>query len=353
MKPLSKEKAEEALRGEGREGWKKKRDALQRLPADVDAELAARVALSQIGDGYNAGWGFGRACQRLPPHVIRRVVELLPAESQSAQRIFLREAMRGDQKNDAALVNAWVLALQSLLDLSLTYAWGSKQRKAKLKALAGHPQIVSAIQAAVVGSDGGTIDMLAVLAIDASDASIDALLPVFSKGDPYSRLEMLKVHATMNAAMTAMLEMVTKRRTSKEEASGAAAFVSKVLALDEPLKTVKCTVWLSSEQLNRSGVPLYQGTLVIDSKWDSWWSVAITQVTGAFEMKRTGFGASEDVDDELGLGHCTIHDLPKWLAAAAKKLKVKWNTDAVARGSLRGKKRDELTAWVFSGVKPS
>jgi hypothetical protein len=184
--------------------------------------------------------------------VIRAALELLREEPRSAERIFLMEAVNADL-GDAALVKAWAAALQWLLDLSLTYAWGSKQRKARFRALAASPVVVRAIQAAVVGvAEEAPIDMLAVLAIDASDASIDALLPVFSNGKRDSGLELLKVHATQNAAMQAMLTAVTSRRMKKEETSAAVSFIAQVLALDAPPKAVKCMVWLSSEQNNRT-----------------------------------------------------------------------------------------------------
>lgn len=347
-RPLARQEAEQRLRGED---WAAIRDALQRLPPDVDAKLAAREVLGQLGEGYGAAWSFGRSCQRIPPHVIRECLRLLPKEPLSPERIFLREAVDAGL-DDAALASAWVAALRALLDLSLTYGWGSKQRKARFKALAAQPTVVRAVQAAVVGTNDPTIDMLAVLAVDASEGSIDALLPVFAKGGADSRLEQLAVHATRNAAMTAMLETVSARRAKKEAASSAVAFTSTLLGLDPPLKSVHFRISLSCAESETGGVPLYQGSLSVDSRWDAWWSVHLTRVDRSMSMKSTHFGASgEDRADDLRVGTSqAIEELPAWVARAQKKLKITWNRGALVSGSVRGKKRALLEQWLFSAL---
>lgn len=343
-KPLEKKEAETRLRAKD---WTTLRAALQRLPGDVDAALAGRVVLEQLGTGHYAAWTFGRHCQRVPPHVIREVLRLLSADSSTPERLFLREAV-DSRLLDAALTRAWVLALESLLDLSLTYSWGSRQRRERFKALAKNPLVVSAIQAAVVGSEDPPIDMLAVLAVEGSDASIDALLPVFSKGDADSRLEKLAVHAAKTPAMRAMLEAITSRRVKKEAGSSAVAFVSNVLGLAEPLEAVKFRIYLSSVESETGGVPLIQGSLSVDSKRDQWWSVELTRVDREMSMKHSSFGVGERAEDALRVGKSSLEELPTWVVKAGKKLAVTWNRDAFFSGSLRGKKRDQVVAWLFS-----
>jgi hypothetical protein len=56
MKPLPKDKAEAALRGDD---WRQ-HAALQRLPADVDATLAADVVLDMLGEGNDVAWVFSQ-----------------------------------------------------------------------------------------------------------------------------------------------------------------------------------------------------------------------------------------------------------------------------------------------------
>jgi hypothetical protein len=345
MKPFTRERAEAALRDpKSRE----KLEAFRRLPPNVDTALVTRavIALYDDGDGKDL-WLFARNCRVLPPAAIRGSLAAV-AKVPGAEGVFLQEAVPLEL-SDGELVKAWARALQALLDLNHSAAWGSAIRKTKFKAIAADPTLLRAAQTAVVASDDPPLELLAVLAIDASEASVDALLPVFSKGAADTRLELLKVHATRNESMKAMLEAVTARQAKKEQASPAVAFVSRALELEKPLDSVKVMVWLSSEQTNRNKVPAYQGSLSIDSSWSAWWSVSLTRVTDAIDYKTTSFGADETRHDDLGLGGSTIEGLPHWLARAARKLKIRWRRGS-ASGSLRGKKRDQFAAWLFSEV---
>jgi hypothetical protein len=179
------------------------------------------------------------------------------------------------------------------------------------------PHLLRAIQAAVVGTAAPPLDMLAVLAADGGDASVDALMPVFVGRDAEARLEKLAVHAAKTPAMAAMLQAVTVRRVKKEAASSAVAFVSEVLQLDEPLKAVKFTAYLASLESETGGVPLYQGSLTVDSRWDDWWRVELVRVDRemSMSMKRTSFGAGGPDEDQLGVGTSAIADLPQWVAS--------------------------------------
>ena len=104
-------------------------DALKALPDDVDPALAARAAVSLIGDSshpsYHPTWLFARTCRRLPVPVIHAVLDLMEADH-TPHAFFLREFVRRDLGTDA-LAAEWDAAMQTLLDLQTTYAWGSKQ----------------------------------------------------------------------------------------------------------------------------------------------------------------------------------------------------------------------------------
>ncbi|MFO0594120.1 MAG: hypothetical protein U0228_02415 [Myxococcaceae bacterium] len=344
MKPLSKREAEAALRSKD---WRKLGDALKRLPADVDAELAASVVLARLDD---RAWAFARTCQHLPASVIRALHGQLQKSATKRDRILLVSMIDGSD-DDAALRAQWAEALKVFLDLDLTYGWGSKQRKERFQALAKRPRVVRAIQAAVVGDAANpSLDMLAVLSIEASDASVDALIPIFAGGSQGTWLELLRTHASKTPALTALLDGQTARREEKERTSPAVAFVQKVLKLDEAPETVSVRVTINSVDENRNGVPLYQGSLSIDSKYDGWWSVHVSRVDDSDDYRAIAFGLEGKGRDAFGLGTCTIEELPSWLAAAQKKLKIRWHVVDTVYGSLRGKKREQLAAWLFSAV---
>lgn len=318
------------------------RDELKRLPEDVDAELAAKRVLSMLGEGHHPAWTFGRYCQHVPLTVIREVLAQLPQQPVSAERLFLREFIGA-----VPSIDSWVEALQALLDLGITYAWGSKQRKAKLRALAKNPRVVSAIQAAVVGAADASLDMLAVLAIDSSEASIDALLPKFVDSNRQARLEKLATHAAESPAMTALLESATRRREEKERTSTAVEVIGRIVG-DPKLNRVKFTFAFSSEESETGVVPVVQAHLSVDSAHDGWWSVSVTRVDRGMRMPTTWFSAEQSKGDALGLGTCSFEELPQWIAKAARKLKVTFRVGYFS-GSLRGKKRDAMMAWLLSG----
>ena len=147
------------------------RATLTTLPADIDAKLAAKVVLGLIEDDQS--YWFARMCHKLPAPVIR---EVLSRNVDVTPHVFLRLAVPLEGST-AKLERAWQRALAALLDLNLTYGWGSKQRRAKLKALAKDPEILAAIQGTAANRSDVPLDMLAVLVADGTDASIDALVP--------------------------------------------------------------------------------------------------------------------------------------------------------------------------------
>lgn len=196
------------------------------------------------------------------------------------------------------------------------------------------------------------IDFLAVLAIDASDASVDALLPHFERAAKeqdrgLDRLKMLKKYASPTPAMTAMLARVDAMLGAREAASPALA-VAERIGLG-----AQTTFWFhtrfGSEQPNRQGVPLFQCNVRIDSRKADWMECRLSEVQDGDRVRHTSFTATKLEEDTFGLGRCDAEDLPRWLAAAATKLGFTWGPPSDPWTSLRGKKRDHLVAWLTGG----
>ncbi|MEW5742931.1 MAG: hypothetical protein AB1938_28710 [Myxococcota bacterium] len=351
MKPLSRADAEDRLRnpGERREALL---EALQRLPDDVDAELAADAVLSLVStSSYHPVWHFARQGRRLPAPVIRTLLSKLPTLTPRRWwAVFLLEAVPADV-GDEELSDAWLAALGALLDLQTTYAWGSKQRKAKFKALAANPRFLAAIQAAVVGDEDAPLDLLAVLAIDGTEASVDALVPRFSRAHQEAsalldQLEMLKTHATSTAPMEALLSSVKARLEDRNAKSPALDF-ARSLGLE--VKRFSVRVGLSSTALTASNIPRVQGSITIDSSRPTWLSVhlAVLEGRGGARTGGTSFTNEQVWSDGLGLGTCGAAELPGWLARAQTTLGVTWTAQPFLGGTLRGKKRDVFVEWLF------
>ena len=193
-----------------------------------------------------------------------------------------------------------------------------------------------------------------MLAIDGSDASMDALLAHFNvaatdKGTALQRLKKIETHAADLAPMRAMLAGIDLQLSQRSAASPAL-----LLAADMGLgglKTLRFSLHLGSEELNAHQVPRYQVSLSVDSQASVWFHVACTHLLNAMSTERTQFNSEKVWLDALGLGACDARELPQWLGRAAKKLKVTWAFERVTSHTpLRGKKREALTRWLSASL---
>ncbi len=337
-KPIPRAEAEARLRETGRRDLL---ETLQRLPDDVDPRLAADAAVSLVRG--ESSWLFARKAQVLPLAVIEAVLAQLEAtHPRVAWSVFLREVV------PPVSVPSWRAALVALLDLQTTYAWGAKQRRAKLQGLATQPALLAGIQAAVVGCDAPPLDMLAVLALDGSDTSIDALLPHFSRAEKdqsamLDRLERLSKYAAPTPGMQAMLATVRARLDARNDAS---PVLDWVRGLGFEVDTFSLRVSFGSEEAT-SRVPRIQASVNIDSTRATWLGVYVTESSLQPPYPGTSFRNDGVARDDLGLGTCTLAELPQWLARAQRTLGVTWSPRVTASASVRGNKRAQLIDWMF------
>lgn len=340
-KPMSRVEAEAALRSDGRA----QHEALLRLPPDADPQLVAKALLGFRGRSW---WAFARNARKLTAPMIDAVLAGLE-EDRSAPSVFLREVVRSAMPS-VSLVEAWDVAIEGYLSLDSTYAWGSKQRRAKFADLARDPRTLAGCQAAAAGCADASTSMLAVLATDASDASIDALMPHFvgaqAEGDGrLDRLERLKTHARDTDGMRAMLAEI-------ERALGVRNAASPALALAGPLglgdvKELWFSVFLGSREHTAHRVPRFQAHVDVDSRSDVWFTVHVSELSGVGASGGISFNVRQVWRDTFGVGPCEARDLPGWLARVAGMHGIDWDfAGASVRTGLRGKKRDAVLRWL-------
>ncbi|WIG98098.1 hypothetical protein [Myxococcus sp. SDU36] len=347
---------ESILRDLGLRDWEQFTQALKTLPADVDPELASRAALSLINGEPAALWSFGRHCQQLPAPVIRAILSRLEADSRP-HAYFLREAVP-QEAPDAEVQATWKAALLGLLDLETTYAWGSKQRKAKFQALANNAPLLQAIQTAAVASEQVSLDMLAVLTVDASDASLDALIPhveraVQSQGWELDRLEDLRKHARATPAMDdlfARMQALLHARRARSPALD----LARHLGFSEQDAFWFTASW-GDDIVRKNGAvdSRHRCNIQIDSRAPVWFRVNLSRRAdfNSMDWDRTRFDNQKLHEDVLGVGACEPLQLPAWIAHVARHLGTKWTFSGGAlRTNLRGKKRDQLAEWLRSGT---
>jgi len=351
----SRDEAEAILRELVVGRWRGRGDVAAALRAELDQSLVADAARALLP----RTWFFARACRALPPAAARLVLEgPRPSSDDSgvvdATLVFLKEAVP-IALDDEALARAWDEALGALLDANTSYAWGSKQRRAKIRGLATS-RFLPAIQAVAAGCTKVPADLLAVLVADGSEASADALLPHFhraatsDRGHGLDLLERLRTHAADTPPIRALLDEVERLLGVREAASPALA-VARAIGLGD-LDSFWFWAFLGATQTNRNRVPSVQSNLSIDSTSPTWFSVSISVVDpGDVDRRSLSFSNDAVHRDDFGLGPCEAAALPSLLARAAQLLSITWNfADIGLRTSLRGKRRERLLAWLASGT---
>jgi hypothetical protein len=325
-------------------------EVLKMLPDDVDPALAARAAVGLIGDSYHPTWLFARTCRRLPVPVIRASLALLEADRRP-HAFIIREYVRRDAKDDV-LAADWDEAMQVLLGLETTYAWGSKQKRAKFQALADQPRVLQALQTAAVACEQVSLDLLAVLAADGSEASLDALIPhieraVRQQDWELDRLQALRTHARSTPVMEDLFSRM-KALFEARQARSPALGLAKELGFGEP-DAFWFQVHISSPALDGSPAWRHQVHLSVDSRSATWFHVSMSEANLAdiLRPRSTSFTSDKVHCDDLGLGTCVPSAFPAWLAASAERLRTRWNFDQLSLGtSVRGKKRNQLERWL-------
>ncbi len=316
-------------------------ESLRALPADIDVEIAVNAITKLIDNTLY----LGRHCTQLPPAVIRGV---LARNHPSTTHIFLKLAV--DEEDDRELVTRWQRALAALRDLDTTYAWGSKQYRAKIRGLATDPHVLAAIQGTVANSSRVELHMLAVLAADGSEASVDALIPhldvdTTSVAPRLEILTKLRTHAARTPFLDALFCEIDSALANRSATSPALA-VGPLLGIGAP-----DPLWFTVSFIGKQGDYAFNGNLTVDSRKVCWYSVALIGDSSTTARNYTAFNSSGEVTDSLGLGTCEIAELPAWLERSAIKLKLVarrgrlWRVGRV-RTHLRGAHRDRITAWL-------
>ena len=292
-------------------------------------------------------WDFARRAAKLPATGIRVLSEQLRSvKPPTAVLIFLCEAVRGID-DDAELVDVWTKALRAVLDLKKEDSWGSKRKRALIAGMGKNPRFLAAMQAAVVGDLRAPREMLAVLAADGSDTSVDALLPAFSGTDRFA-INRLETHAGDTPAMKQMVSAIRARALEEEQKRRATsfglAFARKTLGLD--VEVFDARVSLVSVEINANHVRRIQGAVGIGS---GYW-VRITRVTARDDGQTSSW--SDQVKgrkDGLQLGFCEFDELPRWLVSAQTKLRITWQTENLFPTGTPGRAR--FVDWLFGPTR--
>lgn len=316
---------------------------LKALPPGTNPRFAAAATLDLFAA---IPWKLCRFAQSLPDEVIRLVLPKL--DDEHAEAPFLQALVKPDE-----LKQTWVHALEAVAALNTTYAWGSKKHLEKLRSVAKQRDLLEAVQLAVVATKQPREDFLGVLALDGSEASVDALLPHFvaamKAGDEgLDQLAKLKKYAAATPAMKALVAQAEVARTKRNTTSPALEF-ARSLGLGD-LKVFSWGQFVRVADARKREVEL---SVDVDSKSGPWFSVHVARATEKpkYTLEVTAFDSSRKAErDELKLGRCEPHELPAFVARVQKKLGVNWKLAKTKPfTNVKGDKAKRLTAWLSGG----
>jgi hypothetical protein len=284
---------------------------------------------------------FARSTEALEANVIRAVIaDLEPwshtvtksardGERRKAASVFLRVAV--DDTNDQTLLATWRTAVNALKVFESQYAWGSKEKAARLTELSKNERLVEASRAAAVGSTVVPLELLAVLALDGSETSADALLPHVERAlkdeaqlEPLSRLHR---YAAKTKPMTALMALIDGRLNAARTSA--------------PANDLAKALGIASGNWFRVEVRV-AGT---DNRF-FWISIDSDRPGAAFHGGVGGERTSTDLHRPDGTTECSLLELPGYLRAAAKKLGTTWEFRYASTRHLRGKRLATFLAWL-------
>lgn len=241
----------------------------------------------------------------------------------------------------------WPKAMKALKVFTNPYTL--QYKKKWLVEFATDEQLVEAIRVAVLSTTDVPDEMVAVLAIDGSDASLDALMPYFTAAiaSKDRRLDVIKLlrrfKLEKNPSIAAMIQQAATTHDARSTESPALS-IARIIGLPS---TAGFHFSVSAGSLSQGAIPAVQLGLTVDSREIDWFGVSAFRLS---DDQSTRFGAQRLEFDELKLGTATPDQWPSWLAAAAKKLEVTWDPELFISSSVRGAKRDLIARWLLSAT---
>jgi hypothetical protein len=284
---------------------------------------------------------FARSTEALEANVVRAVLQDLEpwshtvtksardGERRKAASVFLRVAV--DDTTDEALLATWRTAVNALKVFESQYAWGSKEKAAKLMELRKNERLVEAARAAAVGSTVVPLELLAVLALEGSEMSADAMLPHVERAlkdeaqlEPLSRLSR---YAAKTKAMTSLMALIDGRLNAARTSA--------------PANDLAKALGIASGNRFRVEVRV-AGT----GNRFFWISIDSDRPGPAFCGGVGGERTSTQLHHEDGSTECSLVELPAYLRQAAKKLDTTWEFRNASTRHLRGKRLATFLAWL-------
>ena len=277
------------------------------------------------------------------------------AKADSKTVLSLVKAVRGSKNAYALLIRGWAgfgkletwpQMLKAITIFSNPYKLWYKKKA--LTQIAQDAQLVEAVRIAAVGGEDVPVEMIAVLALEGSDASIDALMPyvVAACAAKDKRLDGLNAFKRLGVKAPNVLSILKEANSTRDRRIAESPALAVARAIGLPAEPgFFFTASLGSAHHDGRSLPAIQVSLTVDSRDTRWFSGKVFRLS---DHTSTSFGPSNLHEDRLNVGVKPPHQWPQWLEGAAKMLKVEWDKDVFISSSVRGAKREQIARWLLS-----
>lgn len=289
-----------------------------------------------------------RAMELVFPLTIAQVCHALPDEYEAlAWRVIGRTATPDatflDALGELRRGCAWLCEVQRIDD--------TKRNRGRVATLKQDAVLLEAARATVARHGIDAQQLVAVLAHDGSEDSVDVLLDTvqqaLAKRD--ERLDGLEKWLVPFARGTGMAAVVAALRSAMAERGAASPLLALLSRFGAKGTQLSLSVHVRSREVYRGLARRASFSVALDSHH-------LPGARASVSRDRLSSGVTSWADghvkqDELGLGGpSSADDLPRWLAVAAKKLGVTWDRSTLqVEGSLRGKARAAAVEWLLGG----
>ncbi len=308
------------------------------LPKGIDLELVRGAVKLALGPGFSS---FG---DQLRDEYADLVVTEAAAFD-GLEHVFLRVYLSQADGPTGPRVRAaakWLRELAKVDD-------ENKKNRARLNPLLKDAQAIHALQAAVAARPDQAKWHLSALAAEGSLESADVLLPLADGAirTHDKRVDLLTKYALPFA--TGHVEPVVAAVRAARSTRALKSPVTDLLpAFGAQGVELRLSLRIDAKKRVTPALPAASVWLTLDSTRLPAASIAVTRAHESRYLWRDG--AIHDGGSKLSWPTLrSLDELPPWLDAVARLLKVKWNpTPGFIQSSLRGRARANAVAWLLS-----
>lgn len=269
------------------------------------------AVLARGGEGWSK---FAHQCKELTAPQIRKTLALIeraakkPTQALNCAALFLRASL-----DESSLESSWRAALSALDDIQ-KYPFDATKRAKKLRDISRNPRVLLAWQTAAVGAEFIPSAVMALLILDASEASLDALMPHFDRTlRDRERLSAFEELARYEGPRTASLFARLRSHSASERAASPVLRFGERFGLAKNGRFKLSVTLLATTPVNRFTDDFV--SLEFDSDDEPGFSLSTGQRT------RTATSSSS----WNRVVRSSLDGLPKTIAKLAAKSKVEWD----------------------------